>query len=365
MTARRHGDEQTSTAASPFDWPRVYRQLLAGVDLDDGTAAAAMSAIMDGDATPAQVAGFLVGLRAKGETAAEIAGLARAMRRYALPLTVDGPLVDTCGTGGDGAGTFNVSTVAAVVTAAAGAPVAKHGNRAASGECGSADLLEAWGVVIDLPPAGVEACLEEVGIGFCFAPTFHPAMRHAMPARKELGVPTVFNVLGPLTNPAGARHQTIGVSDPRLAPRMAEVLAKLDTERAFVFRGHDGLDELTPTGPSHVWEVVGGTVTEFTFDPADYGVPAATVGDLGGGTVETNRQIADSVLEGRRGAPRDAVLLGAAGALLAQNAVDGWQEGLDAAARAIDSGTARRLRDAWVETSQRLAGEAHLEATPR
>lgn len=352
-------------AAEPFDWPGVYRRLLARDALDDETAAAAMAAIMEGEASPAQIAGFLIGLRAKGETAEEIAGLARTMRAYALPVRAIGPLVDTCGTGGDGAGTFNVSTVAAVVAAAAGVRVAKHGNRAASGQCGSADLLEAWGVAIDVPPEGVEACLNEVGIGFCFAPAFHPAMRHAMPTRRELGVPTVFNILGPLTNPAGARHQTVGVSDPELGARMAEVFARLDTAHALVFHGHDGLDELTVTGPSQVWEVVDDRVTEYTFDPAAYGIANASVADLAGGTVEDSRRIADAVLEGERGAPRDVVILGAAGALVAGDAVSGWQAGVDRAAQAIDSGAARRVRDAWVTTSQRLATEARQGTCPR
>lgn len=336
-------------------WPEVLSRLIAGVDLDDATAAAAMTAVMDGDATAAQVAGFLVALRAKGETAEEVAGLARTMRRYALPVKVDGPVVDTCGTGGDRAGTFNVSTVSALVAAGAGATVAKHGNRAASGRCGSADLLEAWGVVIDLPPAGVEACIREVGIGFCFAPVFHPAMRHVMPARRELGVPTVFNYLGPLTNPAGARHQTIGVSDPVMAARMAGVLSRLDTVHALVFHGSDGLDELTPTGPSHVWEVRGDTVAEWDFDPADHGIVGATADALRGGEVADNRRIADAVLAGEQGPPRDAVMLGAAAALVAADQADSWGHGLQLAATAIDSGAAAKVLDDWVRVSRRQA----------
>lgn len=336
-------------------WPDVLSRLIAGADLDDATAAAAMTAVMDGDATAAQVAGFLVALRAKGETAEEVAGLARTMRRYALPVQVDGPVVDTCGTGGDRAGTFNVSTVSALVAAGAGATVAKHGNRAASGHCGSADLLEAWGVVIDLPPAGVEACIREVGIGFCFAPVFHPAMRHVMPARRELGVPTVFNYLGPLTNPAGARHQTIGVSDPVMAARIAGVLSRLDTVHALVFHGSDGLDELTPTGPSHVWEVRGDAVAEWDFDPAEHGIAGATADALRGGEVADNRRIAEAVLAGDQGPPRDAVLLGAAAALVAADQADSWDHGLQLAATAIDSGAARNVLDDWVRVSRQQA----------
>ncbi len=339
-------------------WGDVLTSLVRGDDLDASTTAAVMDRIMAGDATPAQVAGFLMALRAKGETAAEIAGLVEGMRAFALSVEVAGPVVDTCGTGGDRAGTFNVSTVAALVAAGAGATVAKHGNRAASGRCGSADLLEAWGVVIDLPPAGVRACVERVGIGFCFAPTFHPAMRHAMAARRELGVPTVFNFLGPLTNPAGARHQTIGVSDPAMAPRMAAVLARLGTTHALVFHGADGLDELTTTGPSTVWEVRDGTVTESQFDPADVGLERATVDALRGGDVDDNRRIADAVLAGQPGAPRDIVLLGAAAALVAADRVDGWEAGLRAAAAAVDSGAAADVLRRWVEASRDEAARA-------
>ncbi|MEX2620310.1 MAG: anthranilate phosphoribosyltransferase [Egibacteraceae bacterium] len=343
------------TPADAPSWPEILTRLMAGEDLDDATTAAALDTVMEGQATPAQVAGFLVALQAKGETAEEIAGLARTMRRHALPVRVDGAVVDTCGTGGDRAGTFNVSTVAALVAAGAGATVAKHGNRAASGLCGSADLLEAWGVAIDLPPAGVEACIRQIGIGFCFAPTFHPAMRHVVPVRRELGVRTVFNILGPLTNPAGARHQTIGVSDPVLAARMAAVLARLDTTHALVFHGSDGLDELTPAGPSRVWEVRGGGVTEWTFDPADHGIAPAAAGDLRGGEVADNRRVAEAVLGGQHGAPRDAVLLGAAAALVAADLVDAWAEALRAAAASIDSGAAARTLDDWVRVSQEQA----------
>lgn len=344
-------------SAAPLRWPDVLGRILAGEDLDEDTAAAAMGAVMEGDATAAQVAGFVTALRMKGETAEEIAGLVQAMRAVALPVPLrapqpGNPLVDTCGTGGDRAGTFNVSTLAALVAAGAGARVAKHGNRAASGRCGSADLLEAWGIVIDLPPEGVAACIDQVGIGFCFAPTFHPAMRHAMPARRELGVPTVFNFLGPLTNPAGAAHQTIGVSDATMAPRMAEVLARLGTAHALVFHGTDGLDELTTTGPSTVWEVSGPDVREWRLDPAELGLQAATIGDLRGGDVERNRQIAEDVLAGKPGAPRDIVLLGAAAALVAADRVTSWKQGLAAAARAIDGGSAAGVLERWIAVSR-------------
>ncbi len=336
--------------------PELLSRLIAGEDLDDVDTAGALAAIMRGDVTPVRVAGLLVALRAKGETPAEIAGLVRAMRQFALPVAGPPGAVDTCGTGGDRAGTFNVSTVAAVVTAAAGAPVVKHGNRAASGRCGSADLLEDWGVVIDLSPVGVERCLDRVGIGFCFAPTFHPAMRHVMPARRELAVPTVFNFLGPLSNPAGVRHQTIGVADAAMAPTMAEVLARIGVDHALVFHGADGLDELTTTGPSTIWEVRDGRVRTEHFDPSTLGIPTATPDDLVGGGVEENRRIADAILDGEPGAPRDIVVLGAAAALYAADRVASLAEGLPVAADALDRGAAARLRDDWVAVSQELAG---------
>lgn len=336
-------------------WPDVLTRLVRGEDLDDATTAEVMGSIMTGEATPVQVAGFLMALRAKGETAQEIAGLVRGMRSFALHVDVDGPVVDTCGTGGDRAGTFNVSTLAAVVAAGAGAKVAKHGNRAASGKCGSADLLEAWGVVIDLPPEGVRACIDHVGIGFCFAPTFHPAMRHAVVPRRELAVPTVFNFLGPLTNPAGARHQTIGVSDPGMAEKMAQVLAQLGTEHAFVFHGADGLDELTTTGPSTMWEVRNGEVTLRQFDPLDVGIGRVSVADLQGGDTVDNLRIADSILAGEPGPRRDIVMLGAAAALVAVDLATDWPDALERAAESIDSGRAARVVTEWVAASKAAA----------
>ncbi|HUH06863.1 MAG TPA: anthranilate phosphoribosyltransferase [Egibacteraceae bacterium] len=339
-----------------FAWATVLGALSRREELDDATAAGAMTAIMRGEATPVHMAAFLVGLRTKGETAAEVAALARTMREFSLKVAVDGVAVDTCGTGGDRSGTFNVSTLAAVVAAGAGAVVAKHGNRAASGRCGSADLLEAWGVAIDLPPEGVQACIAEVGIGFCFAQRFHPAMRHVMPTRRELGVPTVFNFLGPLTNPAGALHQTVGVSDPAMAPVMAGVLARLGAVHALVFHGADGLDELTTTGPSRVWEVRDGQIDEWTFDPGDYGLPRATIDELKGGEIEDNRRIADAVLAGESGAPRDIVVLSAAAALIAGDLAASWEDALGAAERSLDSGAAADVLKRWVAVSQAQAG---------
>jgi anthranilate phosphoribosyltransferase len=342
--------------SAPPSWTQALRRLVRGEHLDASTTAALMQRIMEGEATAAQIAGLLVALRAKGETAEEIAGLVQTMRAFALRVEVDGPVLDTCGTGGDGAGTFNVSTVSALVAVGAGARAAKHGNRAVSGRCGSADLLEAWGVAIDLDPSRVATCIAEVGIGFCFAPAFHPAMRHVMPVRRELGILTVFNFLGPLTNPAGVRHQTIGVSDPQVAPLMAEVLARLDTAHALVFHGADGLDELTTTGPSTIWEVRDGTVTQSWFDPADHGIPRARIADLAGGDVEDSRRVADAVLAGKPGPARDIVVLGAAAALLAADLVSTWDEGVTAATVSLDSGAAATTLERWIEVSQAQRG---------
>lgn len=337
------------------EWSDVLEDLLAGRDLDERRAAEVLEAVMSGTAEQAQVAALLTALRAKGESGAEIAGFVRAMVDHALPIDVEGPLVDTCGTGGDRAGTFNISTVAALAVAAAGARVAKHGNRAASGRCGSADLLEAWGVVIDLPPTAVARCIDELGVGFLFARTFHPAMRHVAPVRGQLGIRTVFNVLGPLSNPAGATRQVVGVSDARLAPIMADALARLGSEHALVLHGSDGLDELTTTGPSSTWEVQGGRVAEGELDPADFGVVRVEAAALRGGDVEDNVRIADQVLAGRDGPALDVVALNAGAALYVGGVAASVAEGYERSAEVLRSGAAGDLRDRWVALSQRLA----------
>src|SRR3989440_7238228 len=264
-------------------WPPLLAKLMRGEELTAGEAGGALATILEGRATPAQIAGFAIALRAKGETPAEMAALVRTMLRFAERVEVPGPLLDTCGTGGDRSGSINVSTIAAFVAAGAGARVAKHGNRSASSNCGSADLLEALGVVVDLGPAGVARCIEEAGIGFCFAPRFHPAMRHAGPPRQELGVATTFNFLGPLANPAGARRQIVGVGDPAMAELMVTALAELGSGRALVFHGHDGLDELTTTTTSAVWDLRAGEVITHVLDPAGVGIPKALSGHLVGG----------------------------------------------------------------------------------
>lgn len=335
-------------------WPSILSRLTAGQSLSAEESAQAMLAIMDGEATAAQVGGFLMALRTKGETAEEMAGFARTALDKARPVAAPGPVVDTCGTGGDRSGTFNISTIGAIVVAGAGVVVAKHGNRAASSHCGSADLLEALGVAIDLTPAGVERCLREAGIGFMFAPVFHPAMANAAPIRRELRVPTVFNFLGPLTNPARPTAQVVGVSDLRMLPLLAQVLAERGT-RAKVFRGEDGLDELTTTGLSTVYETRDGEVREGALDPSELGLARASLDDLKGGDAAENSEIARAVLAGETGPKRDVVLLNAAAALEVAGRAATLEEGFALAAGSIDSGSAARVLDRWVEVSTEAA----------
>jgi anthranilate phosphoribosyltransferase len=335
----------------PFSWSHAITSLLAGDDLDESQAAAAMTEIMRGEATPAQIAGFVIALRAKGETTDELVGLVSTMRAFSERIVVGGEVLDTCGTGGDRTGTFNVSTAAALVCAGAGAKVAKHGNRAASSRCGSADVLEALGVRIDLPPDEVASCIEVAGIGFCFAPVFHPAMRHAAVPRRELGVATIFNFLGPLTNPAGATRQALGVSDPRMVDLMVEALGRLGSTRVLAFHGAGGLDELSTAGESYVVELNGGAITRWTIDPADLGLPPAPIEAIAGGTADENAAVIRAVLDGEPGPKRDVVVLNAAAGLVAAGKSTDVAEGLALAADAIDSGRARAALDRLVEVS--------------
>jgi anthranilate phosphoribosyltransferase len=321
---------------------QALQQVLDGRDLTRDQTREVMGEIMAGDATPAQIGGFLVGLRAKGETADEIAGCAEAMRAHVLavrPRRDD--LVDTAGTGGDGAHTINISTAAALVAAAAGAAVAKHGNRAVSSACGSADVLEALGFALEQEPDRIAQSIDELGFGFLFAPSHHPAMRHAAPVRKELATRTVFNVLGPLTNPAGARAQVVGVYSPELVRTIAEVLATLGARRAFVVHGAGGIDELSPVGPNLIAEVVEGTVRERTLDPeAELGLPRCDVAELRGGTPAENAAAVREVFDGADGGRRNAVLLNAAGAIAAAGHAADLREGLELARETVDSGAA-------------------------
>jgi anthranilate phosphoribosyltransferase len=330
--------------------------LLAGTDLGAADTHWAMNTIMEGAATPAQIAAFLVALRAKGETVQEIAGLVEAMLDNAEPLSIQGDTLDIVGTGGDRLNTVNISTMSALVAAGAGAKVVKHGNRAASSSAGSADVLEALGVRLDLPIPRVAAAAESVGITFCFAQVFHPSFRHTAVPRKEMGVPTAFNFLGPLTNPARVSASAVGVADARMAPLVAGVFAARGT-RALVFRGSDGLDELTTTGPSAIWEVRNGEVARSEFDPADIGIRRATVEDLRGQNAAYNAAVVHRVLAGEAGPVRDAVLLNAAAGLVAfDRAADGpladrLGQAAVLAARAIDDGAAAAVLKAWISST--------------
>jgi anthranilate phosphoribosyltransferase len=319
--------------------------------LTEAEASAAFETIMRGDATPVQIAGFVIALRIKGETVEELTGFAKTARQMSTPIDVDGDLLDTCGTGGDGLATFNISTLAAIVAAASGARVAKHGNRAASSMCGSADVLEQLGVKIDLPPEGVARCIEGAGIGFLFAPIFHPSFRFAGVPRRELGVRTVFNVLGPLCNPAGARYQALGVADGTLAGKMADVLMRLGVERAIVFHSEDGMDELSLSAPSHVIEIDGAR-REYQLDISDLGLKKAPLVEVRGGGPEENARIAREVLGGAKGPRRDVVLLNASAALRAAGIARDWKDGLGIAAEAIDSGRAGDVLQRWAKISQ-------------
>jgi anthranilate phosphoribosyltransferase len=329
--------------------------VVSGRNLDVSTACAVMDTMMDGDATPAQVGALIVALRMKGETVDELAGMVESMRAHATVVALPVDAVDTCGTGGDGAGTFNISTAAALVAAGAGCPVAKHGNRAASSRCGSADVLEALGVVISLTPDGVRRCVEEAGIGFLYAPDFHPALRHMIPVRRELGIRTVFNVLGPLANPARVRHQLIGVANARLAPMMAEVLHRLGHVHALVFTGPEGIDELGVDGTAQCYEVTPDGVRESILDPVDAGIEVASLDDVRGGDAATNAAIIVAVLGGAPGPRRDVVLLNTAAVLVAADRVATLPEGIAAAAASIDTGSARRALAALVRVSHEAA----------
>ena len=324
----------------------VLADLLEARDLGRERARDVMSVIMRGEATPAQIGGFLVALRLKGETADEITGCAEAMREHVLPVNPQrDDLVDTAGTGGDGASTINISTGAAIVAAAAGAGVAKHGNRAVSSASGSADVLEALGFSLEQPPERIAQSIDELGFGFMFAPTHHPAMRHAAPVRRELAARTVFNVLGPLTNPAGARAQVIGVYAKPLVRTIAEVLAQLGARRAFVVHGAYGVDELSPAGPNDVCEVVDGEVRARVIDPVELGLERCDPNELRGGSPTENAEAFREVLAGANGGRRDAILLNAAGAIAAAGHAEDLREGLELARKAIDSGAAKARLD--------------------
>jgi anthranilate phosphoribosyltransferase len=332
-------------------WPVLLHQLIAGTNLSKQDTEWAMDQVMKGEATPVQIAGFAVALRAKGETPAEISGMADAMLAHALLVDVAGRAVDIVGTGGDRSGSVNISTMASLVVAAAGAPVVKHGNRAASSKAGAADVLEALGITIDLPPEEVQRCVAELGVGFCFAPVFHPALRYAGPTRRELGVPTVFNLLGPLTNPAQPGSALIGCAYQDKTEVLARVFARRGAS-VLIARGDDGLDEMTTTTTSSVWVVDGGEVRAERVDPSALDIPRATAEELRGGDAAANADVVRDLVAGKPGPVRDAVLLNAAGALAAFDGFSGslledLRSGMATAAQALDSGAAAGLLSRW------------------
>jgi len=344
-------------------WTGTLARLVARQDLTEDHAAAAMAEILAGEATPAQLAAFVMGLRTKGETAEELSGLLRALLDAAVPVELPADIaaraVDTCGTGGDQSHSINVSTLAALVLAGAGVPVCKHGNRAASSACGSADLLEALGVALELDGPGVARCVVEAGIGFCFAPRFHAALRHAGPTRRELGIPTAFNVLGPLANPARVRRQVLGVADPAIAERMLRVLAGRGAVATLVVHGDDGLDELTTTTTSTMFRLdADGQLVRTTIDPQQLGLDRAAPEDLLGGDAACNAGFAGEVLAGEKGPRRDVVVLNAAAGLVVAGAVDDLADGIELAGTVLDEGRAADALERLVRVSQQAASPA-------
>jgi anthranilate phosphoribosyltransferase len=334
----------------------AIKAVVAGRDLSPSDVEDAMDAILSGEATPAQIAAFVVALRMKGESSDEIAAAARSLRKHCESIhpNVDGPLLDTCGTGGDGLHTFNISTASAIVAAACGVAVAKHGNRAVSSKAGSADVLEALGVRIDIPAESVRRCIEEVGIGFLFAPSHHAAMRHAAPIRRELGIRTLFNLLGPLSNPASATHQVVGVFDPARAEQLATALGILGLDAAWVVHGDGGLDEVSPSGPTRVAELRNGEVRTFELSPADFGVDSVSLEALRGGDANENADIIGRVLRGEACAARAAVVVNAAAALCVTGIAADPETGAKRAAEALDSGAAEQVLARWVQYTQAI-----------
>ena len=340
-----------------MDAREALGSIVGGRTLTRDEAEAVMTSIMAGEATLAQMGALLAALHVRGESAEEVAGFASAMRSHALRVDVGDDAMDIVGTGGDRSNSINISTLSAIVAAGAGARVAKHGNRAASSSCGSADVLEALGVKIDLGPEGVASCVEEVGVGFMFAAKFHPAMRHAAPVRREIGIRTVFNLLGPLANPAGVRRYVLGVPSAAIGETMAHALAELDAEHALVVYGTDGLDEISPSAETHTWEVRRGDVRTGRIVPEDVGLVRAARREIVGGDAPTNARIARDVLAGAKGGARTAVLLTSGAAAYVAGLAGSVREGVAVAAKSIDSGAARDRLDRWIATSQRLASE--------
>ncbi len=347
-------------------WPTLLAQLLEQRDLGSEQAEAAITEILNGVATPSQMTAFIVALRAKGETAEELEGMLRAVRaagnRVTLPAAIASQCMDIVGTGGDKSNSVNVSTMSALVVASAGVPVCKHGNRAASSKCGSADLLEIAGVAVELDPIGVQACVEEVGFGFCLAARFHPAFRYTAPSRREIGVPTAFNLLGPMANPAPIANMLVGVAMPNMMDRMAEALSTRGIQNAWVVHGHGGLDELAVSGPNRVYELKNGNVRQFEVSAADYGIALSTLDDIRGGEASDNLAILHKTFAGESGAVRDIVVFNAGCALHVAGAAESVEAGIARACELIDSGVASKKLSDVVRVSQRE--RERMEAQP-
>lgn len=337
-----------------MDATRALAAIISGRTLTRDEARATMTSVMAGEATAAQLGALLATLHLRGETVDEIVGFAEAMRSAAVAVKLADGAVDIVGTGGSRVDPFNISTVSSVVAAAAGAKVAKHGNRAATGKCGSADVLEALGVKIDLGPEEAARCVDEVGVAFLFAPRYHPAMRHASPVRREIRIRTVFNILGPISNPAGVRRMVLGVATPEVGEKIARALGELGSDHVLVVHGEDGLDDISPTGPTRTWELRGGSVTLGSIDPAQLGLPGGTILDIASGDAAANAATARSILAGESGARRTAVVLNAGAALFVGGHVESVREGIGRAAGAIDSGAAAATLERFIATSQRL-----------
>jgi anthranilate phosphoribosyltransferase len=327
-------------------------KIIEGESLSIDESAFVMNEIMNGETTSAQIASFITALRMKGESIEEIVGMATTMRQHSIKINVTGTLIDTCGTGGDDSNTFNISTASSIVVATAGLKIAKHGNRSISSICGSADVLEACGVKIDMSPDQVTASIEKIGIGFMFAPVFHPAMKHAGPPRREIGIRTIFNLLGPLTNPANAQVQILGIARKGLGPLMAEALKRLKTHKSFIVHGEDGIDEFTLSGETHIWEISNGTVKEHSIFPEDVGLQRSELSNLQGGSIQENKKILEAVLDGTAGPFQDSIAFNAGAAIYLAEKAKTFKDGVNQAKEILDSGDARKKLSEWIDVSR-------------
>jgi len=327
-------------------------KIIEGESLSIDESAFVMNEIMNGETTSAQIASFITALRMKGESIEEIVGMATTMRQHSIKINVTGTLIDTCGTGGDDSNTFNISTASSIVVATAGLKIAKHGNRSISSICGSADVLEACGVKIDMSPDQVTASIEKIGIGFMFAPVFHPAMKHAGPPRREIGIRTIFNLLGPLTNPANAQVQILGIARKGLGPLMAEALKRLKTHKSFIVHGEDGIDEFTLSGETHIWEISNGTVKEYSIFPEDVGLQRSELLNLQGGSIQENKKILEAVLDGTAGPFQDSIAFNAGAAIYLAEKAKTFKDGVNQAKEILDSGDARKKLSEWIDVSR-------------